>query len=159
MKFWSVFWRLLLLALAFSVVFTVLINAAYGGVLNDQAVLWKPTIGWWLISAAVWIVSSTSPTGFCAMLFGRKFGLPSEAWLLIGRYTACLFAALGLVNALFVELARFAPQAWVTFKLLAVPVGLLLLSFILPRKLARVSIERANPLLNADARQETPRAG
>jgi intracellular septation protein A len=158
MSYWSILWRLLLLTLALSLIFGVAIQAAYGGQLSEQAIFWKPTILWLLIASTIWIASSASSNFVATLLFGRKFNLPKEVWLSVGHYTACFFLILGLTNSMFVETAKFAPQIWVGFKLSAVPIGLLILSSLLFKKLNSPIPKEANPSLNSDTPQESPRA-
>ena len=128
MKPWSVFWRLLLVCIAFGLIFGIVVNAAYAGNISATAIRWKPTFLWWLLAIFFWVAASVSPEFLETLLFGKKLKFTPESWLKIGRYAAILLLAIGVVSQIVFELSI---SAWVIFKLAAVPVGLALLSVVL----------------------------
>jgi intracellular septation protein A len=125
MNSWSIYWRLFLLCVAMGLVVGVVIDAAYFGNLNPTAVRWKPTLVWWIDAVCLWVVTSAAPRFLETLLFAKKLQFSPQMWLQIGRYTCLLLVVAGVASLLVSEL--FA-SAWPTFKNLALPVGLLIVS-------------------------------
>lgn len=95
------------------------IITVFGGatlILHDESFIkWKPTILYWLFSAALLISSTVFNKNLIRTFLQEKIALPLHVWNRLNLAWSVFFAALGFIN-LYVAF-NYSTDSWVTFKL------------------------------------------
>jgi intracellular septation protein len=137
---------------------TVLVLVFGGATLllhNRLFIQWKPTILFWLVSAAflasAWMGERTLAERFLAPALEGRLQVSAALWRRVNAWSVAFYAGLGLLNLAVAYGA--SERAWVYFKLF----GLALLTFAFILLQVMWLHNRAAALPNDDSATETPR--
>jgi intracellular septation protein len=82
---------------------------------DETFIKWKPTVLYWLMSAALWLGLYVFKRNFIEKLMGAQVTLPAPAWGVLLHSWACFFAVMGCLNIWVAN--HFDTDTWVSFKL------------------------------------------
>jgi len=80
---------------------------------NEAFIKWKPTLVYWLFSAAI-LISRLLGRDLLRQMLGKELHLPDVIWTRLNRAWIVFFAAMGFAN-LYVAYS-FSTEAWANFK-------------------------------------------
>ena len=80
---------------------------------NEAFIKWKPTLVYWLFSAAI-LISRLLGRDLLRQMLGKELDLPDVIWTRLNRAWIVFFAAMGFAN-LYVAYS-FSTEAWANFK-------------------------------------------
>ena len=80
---------------------------------NEAFIKWKPTLVYWLFSAAI-LISRLLGRDLLRQMLGQELHLPDVIWTRLNRAWIVFFAAMGFAN-LYVAYS-FSTEAWANFK-------------------------------------------
>ena len=80
---------------------------------NEAFIKWKPTLVYWLFSAAI-LISRLMGRDLLRQMLGKELHLPDVIWTRLNRAWIVFFAAMGFAN-LYVAYS-FSTEAWANFK-------------------------------------------
>jgi len=80
---------------------------------NEAFIKWKPTLVYWLFSAAI-LISRLLGRDLLRQMLGEELHLPDVIWTRLNRAWIVFFAAMGFAN-LYVAYS-FSTEAWANFK-------------------------------------------
>lgn len=109
---------------------------------NETFIKWKPTVLYWLFSAALAVAALGFKKNLIRSMMEAQFTLPDPVWNRLLASWIAFFVAMGAIN-LFVAF-NFSTDAWVNFKLFG-GIGLMLVFVVLQALMLSRYIEEKKP--------------
>lgn len=127
----SLYWRLMIMTMLLGLGIGMLLDLLFTSS-QTEALHWKPTILWWLIGIVFWLISAISASRLAILLGAQHLAISALAWYQLSSQIAVNFMVLGVLNPI---LFSFSNHVWLTFKLLAVPLSLVIVVIVFVRHL------------------------
>lgn len=118
-----------MLSLLLGLVFGQVVDYQFLPKTSLEASRWKPSFVWWLIGLCFFALSCISTKLLSVILLAWRLDWSATSWRTIGCYTMLFFLIIGIINPI---LYQYSEELWFSFKILAVPSGLLMISLIIP---------------------------
>jgi intracellular septation protein A len=96
---------------------------------SAEALRWKPSFVWWLIGFFFLVISHVSPRLMAIVMLAWRLEYSVATWRSISFYVTLFFVMIGIVSPILYD---YSEELWFSFKILAVPSGLLMISAVLP---------------------------
>jgi intracellular septation protein len=125
---------------------TLAVIVVFGGATlllqNETFIKWKPTVLYWLFSAALAMSSLVFKKNLIRAMMESQIALPDAMWTKLQASWIAFFAAMGALNLAVAY--NFSTAAWVNFKLFG-GIGLMLVFIVLQAVMLSKYVEDKKP--------------
>lgn len=130
---WAVFWRVLVLLLAFSVLVVLPLRSS-AFITDPRFFTWKTSVLWIAFAVIILLAQAALPHGLVHTLWGKRLNQGAVFWRKLSFATAALFVCLAIVSIVLAQVLSF--ESWLRIRTAAPFAGLLLFVLVIPRRLA-----------------------